>query len=295
MYVKMNVVRLYSDEWAKHPIYTDYYISKKGNMVYSKKTENVSYGTIDNCKGFIMFMIDHNKRLGRKCHRLKWEAWNNQIIPEGYDVYHKDNDYTNNDLDNLQLLTKLSPPYARSTEPTECRDCKDILPASNFGSQSSCRNGLGHKCRKCEYIRLLKKKSNPHDLIMGLYKGAKIRAKNGSTRPTKKQRPVVFEPKPFDLTLEDWMDIYHKQEGMCAKSGIKMTYTYTEPSSNENRTWSIINPYNISPDQIVAGKGYTKDNLQFVCVGVNFMKGKLDDEIFIEFIHKIHLKSLSAV
>ena len=55
---------LHSDEWAKHPIYTNYYISKKGNTIYNKKTENVNYGTIVD-KGFITFMIDHDKRLGQ--------------------------------------------------------------------------------------------------------------------------------------------------------------------------------------------------------------------------------------
>ena len=280
---------LHSDEWAKHPIYTNYYISKKGNTIYNQKTENVNYGTIVD-KGFITFMIDHDKRLGRKCHKLKWEAWNNKIIPEGYDVYHEDDDHTNNDLDNLQLLTKLTPPYPRTTEPVECKVCKHILPASNFGTQSSCRNGLGHQCKACERIRVrirtMRKITNPCDLIQKLYSVTKSRA--------------LKTQKTFDLTLEDWLDIYHKQEGICAISGIKMTYTFTERSSNEEsesekHTWSIINPYNISPDQNIAGKGYTKDNLQFTCVGVNFMKGNLDDEIFMDFIHKIHLKSLSAV
>ena len=281
----MDIIRLNHDEWAKHPIYTNYYISKKGNMIYNQKTENVNYGRIVD-KGFIMFMIDHNKRLGRKCHRLKWEAWNNKIIPEGYDVYHEDDDHTNNNLDNLQLLTKLTPPYPRSTEPTKCNVCKHILPASNFSSKPTCRNGLGHQCKTCENIINIRQKNlktTPYEFIRILYNSTKNRIKKMKTPPA------------FDLTLEDWMDIYHKQKGMCAMSCIKMTYTYTEPSSNEHRTWSIFNPYNISPDQTVAAKGYTKDNLQFVCGGINIMKGNLNDEIFMDFIHKIHLKSLSAV
>ena len=148
------------------------------------------------------------------------------------------------------------------------------------------RNGLGHQCKACKYkldIRQRNLEITPYKFIRTLYNQARNRVKN------------MKNPPAFDLTLEDWLDIYHKQEGMCAISGIKMIYTYTEPSSNENRTWSITNPYNISPDQIVAAKGYTKDNLQFVCGGVNFMKGKFSNEIFMGFIHKIHFKSLSAV
>ena len=38
-------------------------------------------------------------------HRWVWEM-SHGLIPDGYDVHHKDGDRHNNDLDNLELLTK---------------------------------------------------------------------------------------------------------------------------------------------------------------------------------------------
>src|SRR4051812_11359125 len=40
-----------------------------------------------------------------RLHRMVWESANG-IIPPGHDIHHKDNDPSNNQLDNLELLTK---------------------------------------------------------------------------------------------------------------------------------------------------------------------------------------------
>ena len=42
---------------------------------------------------------------GRRLHRDVWEFYNCKI-PKGYDVHHKDGDKSNNEISNLQLLTK---------------------------------------------------------------------------------------------------------------------------------------------------------------------------------------------
>lgn len=42
---------------------------------------------------------------GRRLHRTVWEYYNG-IIPKGYHVHHKDGNKTNNDIANLELLTK---------------------------------------------------------------------------------------------------------------------------------------------------------------------------------------------
>ena len=97
---------LYADEWSKHPLYTNYYISKRGDLCYNQKTENISRGSTDKLGYIIMHLKCDGKDVGRCIHRLKWEAWNSKIIPKGYEIDHIDDDCTNNNLDNLQLLTK---------------------------------------------------------------------------------------------------------------------------------------------------------------------------------------------
>ena len=67
-----------------------------------------------------------------------------------------------------------------------------------------------------------------------------------------------------------------------------MTFTYdnNHPTVNagaKHRKW----PYNISPDQIDAGKGYVRGNVQFVCAQVNMMKGELSIEALVHISRKI--------
>lgn len=42
---------------------------------------------------------------GHRLHRDVWEFYNGKI-PKGYDIHHKDHDKSNNDIDNLELLSK---------------------------------------------------------------------------------------------------------------------------------------------------------------------------------------------
>jgi len=90
------------------------------------------------------------------------------------------------------------------------------------------------------------------------------------------------------MKVEDWFAIYDAQDGKCALSGIEMTFTYDKahPTTNagaKHKKW----PYNISPDQIDAGKGYVRGNVQFVCAQVNMMKGEVPTEVFLQIVRVI--------
>lgn len=65
-----------------------------------------------------------------------------------------------------------------------------------------------------------------------------------------------------DITLDFLYQLYKKQEGLCALSGIKMTYDVLSGRTSTN----------ISIDKIDPIKGYTQDNIQLVCMAVNEMK-----------------------
>jgi hypothetical protein len=181
---------LYADEWSKHPLYTNYYISKRGNLVYNQTTENISYGTV-NKLGYIMM---HLKRSGKdvkaSIHRLKWEAWNNKIIPKGYEIDHKDDDCTNNNLDNLQLLTKSE--HARKThrstnkrkkrDESRCvsgRAVKDGFPTIYFKSLAEAEMKIYGKTVEqvkhtrggniSRYLKTGKSKPYGYDIILDTY------------------------------------------------------------------------------------------------------------------------------
>ncbi len=65
-----------------------------------------------------------------------------------------------------------------------------------------------------------------------------------------------------NLTVEFLMSVYNAQEGLCAISGVKMTYICGQGNIDTN----------ISIDRIDPAMGYEEDNVQLVCRRINMMK-----------------------
>jgi hypothetical protein len=70
------------------------------------------------------------------------------------------------------------------------------------------------------------------------------------------------------VTHEELALIWDKQSGLCAISGVPMTYT-----KGAGRV-----PTNLSIDRIDSSLGYTLDNIQLVCYQANLMKSELSIE-----------------
>ena len=65
----------------------------------------------------------------------------------------------------------------------------------------------------------------------------------------------------FDLTLQQVISMWYHQNGICPGTGVKMEY-------------QVSSPLRVSQDQIIAGNGYTLDNVWLTTQGFNFMKNK---------------------
>jgi len=63
--------------------------------------------------------------------------------------------------------------------------------------------------------------------------------------------------------------LFNKQNGKCAISNIDMTVNMRNGRS----------PFNLSLDQIIPSKGYTLDNIQFICMAVNQLKSDFDNDV----------------
>ena len=63
-------------------------LSQNYNYVFDKKT------------GYFL-----NSNIQKRLHIYVWE-YNNGNIPKGYEIHHKDHDKNNNEIDNLDMLTK---------------------------------------------------------------------------------------------------------------------------------------------------------------------------------------------
>lgn len=153
-----------------------------------------------------------------------------------------------------------------------CKTCKQYKSLSNFYENSSnikCRNYYSNECKDCESkrkkrSRIVSYDNNIEKFFTGLLNGCKGRAR----------RSKNFN---FDLTLEQVLDLYEKQNHKCALSGLEMT---TIKGSGH-----LI--LNASIDRIDPGKDYSISNIRLICNHVNMMRSNLSDEELLMFCKNI--------
>ena len=116
---------------------------------------------------------------------------------------------------------------------------------------------------------------------------------------TKTEKESYEKNVPFELTLDEWCDIYAGQRGDCAISGMEMTYTFDNkhPSVVHDRDFLVKWPSNISPNLIDKTRGYVQGNVRFVCKAVSCMNMYVPTEWIVRFaeaIAKPHLKYVES-
>ena len=105
-----------------------------------------------------------------------------------------------------------------------------------------------------------------------------------SSHVLRERRQTKRTSVPVTVTIEQAWDLFLKQEGKCALSGVPLVI-------------DNIGKYNTaSIDRIDSSKGYEINNIQWVHKDVNFMKRNYSQEYFIEMCSKIanHNKKPSA-
>jgi len=86
----------------------------------------------------------------------------------------------------------------------------------------------------------------------------------------------------YSITPEVVYEIFEKQNGVCALSGLKISLTTKSLRLEKNRK-----EFTASLDRIDSTKGYTNDNVQWVHKDINQMKSNRTDKDFIELCKKI--------
>lgn len=145
-----------------------------------------------------------------------------------------------------------------------CRFCNTEKPLSEFYSNGCFSDGVKKyrtRCIECVLklgkitqpkiykTKAEKRSSSPKNFISGILNHAAKRKQHLG----------------FDLDLVYLVRLYESQGGKCAISGVEMTYLAGNGKVNTN----------ISIDRIDSSKGYTRDNVQFVCDMVNRMKSNM--------------------
>lgn len=92
-------------------------------------------------------------------------------------------------------------------------------------------------------------------------------------------------PESCFITIEDVKQQWDKQNGICPYTGIKMLC--------KKRTYTPeFRMIQASIDRIDSSKPYTKDNIEIVCLAINFMKNNSKKEDVIKFLKMMDLQNL---
>lgn len=143
-----------------------------------------------------------------------------------------------------------------------CYSCKQYKPLDCFDKNIDkwFRAEKDSRCKECKrnaYLRRKEKNRGSKDLNRLLYE--RFHALKDRARKKDIQ---------CNIDLQYLHELWNTQKGLCALSGIPMTYYF-----DSGRV-----PTNVSVDRINSNLGYIKGNLQLVCMAVNQMKSDLTIE-----------------
>ena len=130
-----------------------------------------------------------------------------------------------------------------------CCSCKKEFPLNEFPKANN-NSGHGYRCSVCRRKRANKNKTN------------NVRNYLSDVLKTSKQMSKKRKINNYELDIDFLVNLFEKQEGKCAISGLKMTHIAGQGCV----------PTNISIDRINNNLGYTKNNVQLTCRFINQAK-----------------------
>jgi hypothetical protein len=155
----------------------------------------------------------------------------------------------------------------------QCSICKWWKPLDAFGPSKVSYSGYETRCKRCNTTRTLK--SHSKTIHMALYYLNYSHHNNKSYgRKAVRRRQLISES---EVTLDLLKEMWAKQGGKCAVTGIPMTW-----AAAAGRV-----PTNVSLDRIDNSLGYSEDNIRLVCKMANHMKNSLSDQQMLEWCRLI--------
>lgn len=155
-----------------------------------------------------------------------------------------------------------------------CTKCKQTKSTDEYYKHSANKNKLQSQCKQCISLTSLQTKRNAYSTIPRYLKQL--------LRNTKSQAKV--NNRKVSITLDDLMELYCTQKGLCKLSGIQLTRNLPEDNTE----------YNISIDRIDSSKQYIKDNVQLVANIINRIKTNLPQSQFISLCHLISKNNING-
>jgi hypothetical protein len=92
---------------------------------------------------------------------------------------------------------------------------------------------------------------------------------------------ILKHKNEITITPEDLKLLWEKQGGICPYTGVRMAL----PKNSGDRTAKSLRKASL--DRIDSSKGYTKNNIEFVCMAINLAKNNHSKEEMAQFIDEI--------
>lgn len=150
-----------------------------------------------------------------------------------------------------------------------CTKCNDYKCQEDFYNRKDAitRNFKDYSCKKCsklhKKIDYTKQRTNKLKYLNTLEGYIKTILQHAKSR----------KKHDFNITFDDVLEIYNKQNGLCVYTKETLTHVLGEGNINTN----------MSLDRIDSNKGYTKDNVQLTLRIINTMKSNLKEIDFLNF------------
>lgn len=146
-----------------------------------------------------------------------------------------------------------------------CLDWKELT--TEFGPSRVAASGYETRCKKCNTARGQKQRmSSVEAALQHLWYCHKRLGRRGSAR-----RAMLADTS--SVTPEMLVELWKKQDGRCAVTGVPMTYIAAQGSVGTN----------VSIDRIDSRFGYIPDNIRLVCKAINLMKHEMTDKELLQW------------
>lgn len=144
-----------------------------------------------------------------------------------------------------------------------CSKCKKEKPESSFRKDKSKKTGLSSHCKSCgrEYDKKRSSARSDEYVASSILGDMTRRARRKGFPPPEWSRDEILEK---------------IKNGKCEVTNRSFDVRY--------KSKYFHNPFNISPDRIDSSKGYTKQNVRWVCTWVNYASNQYDLDDFISWI-----------
>lgn len=148
-----------------------------------------------------------------------------------------------------------------------CRKCGQTKPAKMFHRSATSSDGRMSNCAACinangcAYQRRPEKKA--------LIKSWRVKRLAQNPRPSLNvnlRKCLQHRPTECPATVDEVHELFNKQNGRCALSGIVMTWGQGK-----------LLPTSISFDRLDHTQGYSINNLRLLCYAINSFRGRMTD------------------